>query len=387
MHFFAAFYFVLVLPLEAEWGVAYHELVELWTLGALMVGAVALPAGWLADRWSAPGMMAVMFLGLGGMALAGAHAEGPAELRWVLAGIGVFAAIYHPVGVAWVVRTATARGKALGINGIFGSLGIAGSGLVTGVLIDVGGWRTALLIPGAISILTGLLLMGLMRAGLVRDAAPVASTQAEPSRSEMALGFGLLVFTMGSIGFVFNATQTSLPKLFATRVPILAGAGAMGIGTVVALVYFVSGATQILGGHLADRLPLKHVYLGGLLALAPVQLLMARTGGLGLLAAATTSAFLVAAVLPAENLLLARYSPARHHGLAYAVKFVVAFGAAPLAVQAVARIQQATGGFEWVFLSLAVLAVLATASASQLPGVPPATAGVEASPRRSSSAV
>ena len=65
MHFFTAFYFVIVLALEADWQRPYHELIELWTLGALLVGVGAIPAGWLSDRWSAAGMMIVMFLGLG----------------------------------------------------------------------------------------------------------------------------------------------------------------------------------------------------------------------------------------------------------------------------------------------------------------------------------
>ncbi|MGW8369171.1 MAG: MFS transporter, partial [Gammaproteobacteria bacterium] len=65
MHMLTAFFFVIVLALEVDWQRPYHELVGLWTLGALLVGVCALPAGWLADRWSAPGMMVVMFVGMG----------------------------------------------------------------------------------------------------------------------------------------------------------------------------------------------------------------------------------------------------------------------------------------------------------------------------------
>ena len=60
MHVFTAFYFVIVLALEADWGLPYHELIGLWTLGALLVGLGALPAGWLADRWSTSGMMTIL---------------------------------------------------------------------------------------------------------------------------------------------------------------------------------------------------------------------------------------------------------------------------------------------------------------------------------------
>jgi MFS family permease len=65
MHVFTAIYFVIVLALEADWGLPYHQLIELWALASLLVGLGALPAGWIADRWSATGMMVVYFLGLG----------------------------------------------------------------------------------------------------------------------------------------------------------------------------------------------------------------------------------------------------------------------------------------------------------------------------------
>jgi FSR family fosmidomycin resistance protein-like MFS transporter len=366
-HLFGAYYFVVVLALEVDWGRPYHELIELWTLGAVLMGLGAVPAGWLADRWSAPWMMAVMFLGLGGASIVCGLASGPTELRWGLAGIGLFAAIYHPVGVAWIVRTAKARGKALGLNGVFGSLGIAASGFVTGALIDVAGWRAAFMVPAAISILTGLVLAALLRMGHIGERRSLPQPEPEPSRGDMLRGFGLLVFTMGTIAFAFHATQTSLPKLFELRLPGLEGTGTLGVGSVVALVYLVSGATQILGGHLADRFSLKHIYVGGLLLMVPVQLLMVQSYGGTLFTAATLGAFLTAGVLPAENMLLARFSSARHRGLAFAVKFVVAFCAAPLAVQLVAWIQGATGDFEWVFLILAGLTAAAGFSAFMLP--------------------
>jgi len=140
MHLMAAYYFVIVLAIEKEWGLAYSDLIELWSLGALLIGVGAIPAGWLADRWSAAGMMAVMFFGLGAASVVCANAGTPAQMTFGLALIGLFASIYHPVGIAWVVRNAERRGKALGLNGLFGSLGIASSGLVSGLLIDLYGW-------------------------------------------------------------------------------------------------------------------------------------------------------------------------------------------------------------------------------------------------------
>src|SRR3546814_18635977 len=82
-----------------------------------------------------------------------------------LAAVVLFSAIYHPVGVAWLVRTARARGMALAVNGIFGSLGVASAGLVAGVLIDAVSWRAAFIVPGALCLAPGLALLAALRLG------------------------------------------------------------------------------------------------------------------------------------------------------------------------------------------------------------------------------
>ena len=65
MHLFTAFYFVIVLALEVDWQLPYHELIALWTLGSLLVGAAAIPAGMVSDRLGAAPMMVVFFVGMG----------------------------------------------------------------------------------------------------------------------------------------------------------------------------------------------------------------------------------------------------------------------------------------------------------------------------------
>jgi hypothetical protein len=72
--------------------------------------------------------------------------------------------------------------------------------------------------------------------------------------------------------------------------------------------------------------------------------------------------------LPAENMLLARYTPDRHQSLAFGVKFVLAFSTAPLALQLVATVQQRTGEFVWLFGVLAAMALVGALAAVGLPG-------------------
>jgi len=382
IHLCTAFFFVIVLSLESVWQRPYHELIELWTLGSLMVGVVALPAGMLSDRVGAARMMVAFFLGMGGFAIAAGLTDSSNALMWCLTGIGVFAAIYHPVGIPWLVRNArTRRGKVLGFNGIFGSLGTALAGLVAGSLIDLSSWRAAFIVPGVVSVLTGVALLGSMLRGDISDATVATRNEVKIRRSDMWRVFGILVTTMFLLALVYQSIQTSLPKLVEQRHQGLAGDGILGVGLLVAVIYTAAAFMQVVGGHLADRFPLKPVYVGALLIQVPSLWLAASLGGLPLLMVATIMVMAGVGALPAENMLLARYTPESRHGLVFGIKFVLAFGAAPLAVQLVATITGRTGDFYWVYAVLAAFALVAACAALLLPrdrGIPaPQPAGAD----------
>ena len=368
MHLFTAFYFVIVLALEVDWQRPYHELIELWTLGALLVGLCALPAGWLADRWSASGMMVVYFIGLGLSGIICGLVDTTTALLLGLAAIGLFSSIYHPVGVAWLIRNAVNRGRALGVNGIFGSLGVASAGLVAGALIDLFGWRAAFILPGVVSLATGIVLLFGLLSGVIVEGEGDRLKQPRPGRGDMIRVFAILALTMMLMGVMFQSTQAALPKVFDLRLRDLAGDGAFGVGALVALVYLVGGLMQVAGGLLADRYPLKPLYFGSFLLQVPVLAAIAAFSGLPLIALAVVTVILTQAPLPAENMLLSRYTPERHRSLAFGVKFVLAFATAPLAIAFVSFVQARSGEFVWLFAALAGIAAVATVAALMLPG-------------------
>ena len=74
------------------------------------------------------------------------------------------------------------------------------------------------------------------------------------------------------------------------------------------------------------------------------------------------------AAVPAENVMLARYTPQRHRSLAFGFKFVISFTAAPLAIKLVALVQERTAEFTWLFLILTGIAGVAALAAVFLPG-------------------
>ena len=167
-HLFAPIFFILVpLALESHLGLSHGETVSLIIAGNALFGFAAPLAGWLADRWSSVGMMALFYLGTGaGMVMVGLS-DTPFAMAFWLGVTGLFASIYHPVGIAWLVRVSINTGTALGINGAFGAMGAALGAVMTGLLMSTLGWRAAYIAPGIVILITFIAFMICIWRGLV----------------------------------------------------------------------------------------------------------------------------------------------------------------------------------------------------------------------------
>ncbi|MCF4164504.1 MFS transporter [Zavarzinia compransoris] len=374
-HLFTLLYATVVLAVEKDWGLPYDTLA--WASIPLFVlfGAGAIPAGWLGDRWSAPGMIAVFFVGLGGAAIATGFADNLTQLTLGLAAIGLFASIYHPVGIAWLVRNAANRGRALGINGIFGSLGTAGAAVVAGFLADRFGWRTAFFVPGAISLAIGIAFIVLIRRGRIFDVAHDVAPTAAPGRGEVRRVFWVLSVTMLMTGLIYQATSVGLPKLFEERAGSLVE-GTFGIGLLVSGVYVFSALSQFVGGEMADRFPPRMVYMAAQLAQIPVILIAVMLSGSALVGMAALMISFNVVGQPAENTLLAKYTPPAWRGRAFGAKFVLTLGVSSLGVSLVPIIHRLTGSLDGLLVVLSGFAAIAAAFCIMLPVDRPAREAV-----------
>ena len=157
-HFFMlVFASAAALTLIKKWDMSYAELIPYATPGFVAYAIFSLPSGWLADRWNRDAMMSIFFIGIGLAAIATSFADSPIQIGVGLTFIGVFAAIYHPVGIALVIEGHSRTGVPLAINGIFGNIGVGSAALITGFLIDNMSWRAAFILPGLISVAAGVL--------------------------------------------------------------------------------------------------------------------------------------------------------------------------------------------------------------------------------------
>ncbi|RVU39521.1 MFS transporter [Hwanghaeella grinnelliae] len=372
-HYFAAMYFTIVIAMAADWDRPFHDLIELWLPASILIGAASLPAGRLADIWSAPGMMVIMFLGMGAATAACAFAEQDLVLTGFLAMIGLFGAIYHPVGISWLIRNSDgSTGKKLAVNGIFGGLGAAAAGGITGLILEFFSWREAFLLPGILCAGTGAVMLWCVATGRISEGEKSARKNNPAMGNGNLKAFCLLLFPMFAIGLLYSTMQAAMPKLFEEGLIGLVGGNLALVGAMVAAVYVAGAAMQVVGGHMADHHSKKMVYVICWMGQIPLLTIVALTGDVMLLTAATFMVVLNNSALPSENMLLSQYTPERHQGLAFGIKFILAFGAAPLGVKLISWVREATGSFEWLILGLAAMSVLAVVVVLFLPSDRPA---------------
>jgi MFS transporter, FSR family, fosmidomycin resistance protein len=362
-HILVALFMTLVLVLAPLWRRSYDDLIGLWTWGALLLGLGAPVAGWCSDRWGETRVMIAFFLGIGAATMLCGLADEPVLLGVALTLIGLFGAIYHPVGTAWVVKNVERRGRSIAILGICGSIGGAVASLVAGVLADLAGWRAAFIVPGAVTIAIGAALAWAYAAGAVVDRDGDVVPTPEPHRGDLRRAFAALAVTMSLTTLAYYAFTIMLPKWIEREMGWALGEGVLGIGALVTAIYLLGATAQFVGGHYADRGFAKQVYVASF-ALKLFALVFASfIGGWPVVVAAAAIVFVFDIAAPVENVLIARYTSSRRRGLAFGVRNGIAIVAAPLGIQLVALLFDEATGFATLFLVLAaiVLAILMAA--------------------------
>jgi MFS family permease len=370
-HFFLLIFPTAVLALAPAWGLSYGEALWFGTAAFVTFGAGTLPAGWLGDRWSRAHLMSIFFVGIGLSAILTGLAAGPLTLTLGLGLLGLFAAIYHPVGTALVIQNAKATGQSLGVNGVFGNLGVAGAALVTGLITEWAGWRAAFILPGAIAVLTGLLFAFKVAPAMTGElAARPAAEKAPPTQDAMIRVFVVVGVSALFGGIIFHGTTIALPKILQERLAGLVGdVGTIGI--LVAAVFTLAAFAQITVGRLLDRHGARAI-LPLIVAPQVILLLVAvRLSGWGMLLLAAALMLLVFGEIPITAWLVGRYTPAHWQSRIFGVQYVLSLGVSAIVVPLIAVLHDWSGGFGALFTVLAAAAAVVALVALLLPGSAP----------------
>lgn len=351
-HLFMLIFPSAVLGMTQTFNLSYAELIGLSLGGFIAFGACSLPAGWLGDTWDRRRMLQLFFVGIGVAAIITGLSNSLPQLVLGLTLIGVFAAIYHPVGTAMLVAHARNRGHEIGVNGMWGNLGVALSALLTTFLTVRFGWRAAFILPGIVAVL-----LGLGFAWQVRAEAPVVSTHTRPrgiggQQVSMRLVFLVLALVTATGGVVFNATTVTYPRLFQMRLQDLL-ASPESLGLMVTLAYAFGAVAQLIVGRLLDRVSLKIPFVLLTLCQAPLLAALAYAEGGAVIVLGALFMFVAFGQVTVNDTMVANFIAPQWQSRVFALRYFVSFGASAAAIPLIAFIEPRQGlGALYLLLAL-----------------------------------
>jgi MFS family permease len=366
-HLFLLIFATAVGAIAVDFGFARWEDLMPYTAGAfLLFGLASVPAGRLGDLWGRRRMMLVFFHGMGVSAIAVALTTSAWQMALALTLLGAFSAIYHPVGIPMLVQHSATPGRAIGINGLAGNLGIAAAALSTGFLMQHFGWRAAFAVPGVVSIALGLVFA---RAAPTETAAPArkkASAVRHLPRDLAVRVFVVMVASATTGSVLFNLTTNANAALMAERLQALVADPAR-LGLLLALVYAVASVAQVVVGRLVDRLPLKPLFLAILVAQVLLFAAAAQADGWLWYALAIACMVSVFGAIPFNDVMVVRYVDDSMRSRVAGTRLAISFTLSSTAVFLLGPMVKAAG-FTALLAGLAVVALASLLIVTALPG-------------------
>jgi MFS family permease len=318
-------------------------------------------------------MMVIFFIGIGLSSILTALAKSPIQIGIGIFCIGLFASIYHPVGLALVVQGRDRAGVPLAINGIFGNMGVACAALITGFFIDLAGWRSAFIWPGLISIATGMIYAGFLHLDKgkgfedVRKAGEVEKINDNGAlNSRLLIRVFIIIFVSTAIGgLLFQSTTFALPKILDERLSELELSATL-IGSYAFLVFAVAAFGQLIVGYLVDRFSIRWVFVCVAALQAIFLAVMPGLTGWNALVVATAFMLVVFGQIPINDVLISRTTRSQWRSRVYAFRYIITFSVMASSLPLIALIY-ARWGFDSLFYVLSVAATCIFLSVSLLP--------------------
>jgi predicted MFS family arabinose efflux permease len=370
-HYVMLIFPTVVIGLEVVYGRPYSELLALGTASFFAFGIFSLPAGWLADRWSRRYMMVVFYIGCGFSCAAAALSPNFVALAISLFALGVFAAIYHPVGTAIVVAAATNRGRTLAFNGVCGNIGVSLAAGITAVLTAWIGWRGAFLVPAVVCVATGIAYFIMVPDDRSQKASRSAAPDVRLTLGVMIAVFALFILIGTTAGLVFNTVTIALPKVIDERIG--GSISLVAVGSIATGVFLCGAVAQLAVGRVIEKYPAHLVFaFTGLMQFLGVIWVVYATGYALLGALAFAVAFIYAQVT-VNDFVIARYTADAWRSRVYAVRYFITYVISGAAITMIA-VLYGRGGFDLV---LGVTAVIALGFVAGTIGVALLVNGVE----------
>ena len=359
-HYVLLVFPTVVIGLEIELQRSYGELIALATACFVAFGLFSLPWGWLGDHWSRRRLMAIFFLGAAASLAAAAASSDMLVLTCSLFALGVFAAIYHPVGITVLLANAKDRGRDVAMNGVWGNLGVATAPAVTALIASAYGWRAAFAAPAVVCATIGVAYLLLTEE--THEKKENRSQHAEVALTLRMAAVFFACFAVASLagGLVFNTITVAIPKIvderFAADIPLA------WIGLVATLILLFGGVAQLVVGRLVSRYA-PHMLFAAIALVQALAIAWATIAtGSALLAVLAIAIAAIYAQITVGDVVIARYTADAWRGRIYSVRFFLSFLSSGLAVVLIAALH-GRGGFGLVLgVTTAFAAVFAVAT-------------------------
>ena len=367
--------------LQNEWGGDYAAIGTLGLPLFFLFGLMAVPGGWLADRY---GSKRILLACLFGASLASLSASFTRELfgihpmvvlGFLLAVLGVFVGLYHPAGLSFISRGVERKGRAMGIHGILGNLGLAAAPFSATWLASAFGWRSAFLVMAVPAAFLGVALLlnefevqeGTGKGSGSFSWKDLAPREEGPHRiSPILLLYAISAFN----GLTYRMILVYLPSYYRERIgeaTFFSLSGMVLAGFLTTAVLLIGTIGQWGGGRLADRGNAERLYFLTFAVTAPLAWIVGRSTGAVLLLSSVIFSVVFFSMQPLKNYILAHHAPRKAQGLTFGFIFFLEFGIGSFGSSVGGAIADRWGLASVFYVCSILLALMACVAALLLP--------------------
>jgi MFS family permease len=358
-------------------GLSFFEIGIIGMIGYLLYGAGSIPAGILTDKFGAKKMLS---LGVVGMALT-SILVGVSPVGWFFAIayalFGLAASIYHPAGLSLIAHHVEKKGKALGLHGVMGNLGLTLAPLFAAMMVMVfNTWRAAYIVFGMIGFGFAYVLLktkveneeDLSFSSIKEMFSFRKDRTSETDRGEdkiITIPVALLLLYVGCVlfGFIYRGSITYFPTLFQQEIDYISSqlppkpTVLAGLLTSIVLSFGMIGLW--LAGHITDKVKRPEAaQIGVFLLIVPMLYMISESTDMAIIVYSALFSLVFFGWQPLQNALIAKYTTKRSHGIGYGVNFFLIMGVGSLATAAGGYLTDEHGAYA-VYSMLAVIAAIA----------------------------
>lgn len=345
--------------ITAEHSLSFTDIGIIANIGYFLYGLGAFPAGYLADKF---GSKLMLTIGVSGMAVSSilvGLSPGAISFAVTYALLGVFASIHHPAGLSLIARRVeTKKGKALGLHGVLGNVGMFLTPMIAGLgVMYFRTWRSAYILYGLVGLVFALFIhltkveeekdlnwkkllswpkkffsgsktvpadkgQGKVKEKPATDVLPTVLT---------IIPVSLLLLYAGSVlsGFIFRGSLTFFPALLQREVHFINihDESVAIAATVTTAVLSLGLIGAWFGGWINDKIKRPEIFpILLFIIVAPLLYLISSLNDSPLLLVSCLFSLFYYAWQPSHNYLISKYTKKASHGMGFGINFFLIFG-------------------------------------------------------------